>query len=531
MKSFLFKKHNRTLFCAFVLILATYVFYILQIVGSITDVVNYTTFIGFGITILSDIFIITGKPKVKNVIEYQQNDDNVFTGLISSQKSGKNLLSRKTHRERLKSLIVSRLDQVEIINVILLTGESGSGKSTLLNLLYEDIKEDNYNVVKFDEYNTFKYDMAKSSSKSKDGKTIFLLDGFEQSLEGENASDFKAWCKSNEDYLINYIFVLSFPQAYISQVNNELRSISDNIHLDIYILNLELDDEDEYIDKIARRFRISATSVKGIWQDIQSNSNISSHSNRINNKNEYGVKLLCEELLKIKMGIAPLIEIEFLADIINRIDVSELESDNFLNKYFDDWVNQFENKAIAYSVLSLFTRIRLYSKSDIKYITFENNKSVEAIVDILSVSPFLQKYDIAEKSFILKHGYLIGVINRYLSDKDIPDGARCYIAYFTEKSNNNNFHQEIDKRYMQYNTRHFGLNFVLRLMIVCMFAISIIFPPKDVVTCAQRILITFVSYPSIFYIYNYCLCILATQNSWLFVPRSCLGGSFCSLPV
>lgn len=206
---------------------------------------------------------------------------------------------------------------------------------------------------------------------------------------------------------------------------------------------------------------------------------------------------------------------EFLAQVINLLNVSEIENSDFLNKYFDLWVNRFENKTIAYSILTLFTKYRAYDESDIKLLTFENDTAFKKDLEILLDSPFLQVYNYSEYSFEPKHGYIVEIIRRYMTNKEIPDGERCYIEHFSELSENKEYRDKIKKRYTLYHKKHSFLNFTLDTMIVCIFAISFFFPPKDIVECFQRFFTTFVSFPSIFYIYNYSLYILSVERNLL----------------
>lgn len=263
MESYIFKGHNKTLFFAFIMIFITYIFFALQIWGFISDVVNYITFISIFITILFELNIY--KENSHKIDETKRNlspkNDSIFTGLVDSKLVGEgnssNLLQRQKHRKALKAMIKSKFTLNYEIKGIILTGESGAGKSILLKLLRDELKED-YNVIlKQDGYNLIKNSPLKSSLKN-----IIIFDGFEKSLEGENIDVIRSWFSKYKTMLKKCVFIFSFPETYLTQVYNELNNISGNTHLKTYVLNLDQNDEKDYLKKISERFGVSEKKLK-----------------------------------------------------------------------------------------------------------------------------------------------------------------------------------------------------------------------------------------------------------------------------
>lgn len=473
-------------------------------------------------------YIILYKTEEKNLTEPYLND-RVFAGLVGHEEISENkefLLQRRTTRKE----IIEKVNNLFTSNKakgIVLTGESGAGKSILLNFLYEDFSNLNYDVYSSKDYNSIKLEL-----NAKTNKTIIVFDQFEKSLLPN--ANFEQWINSNREFLRNCVFIFSFPQDYITSIFNKIYSLDKDFYLETYILRLNDEEVCNYIEKISRFSGESEDEIKNLVKKIENDRNF-----KINNK----IELLCSELIKVKNGERPLIEMEFLAEIMNKnlLNNISLDTDSFINSYFDLWVNKFNKKEIGYIILNLFTEYNSHSLSEIRTITFEKEdefKGKGEIINLLFNNSFLTKYKANKKiefkenekdlqyCFEPKHSYISNVIRHYIANKEIPEGIKYYTEYFKKHNEETNYVKFLNKSYSNYHSKHSTLNIALYLLIIFLLFInvhSIIVGDLSLHFFIQRLLVTFSCFPSTFYLFNYCDKILLAKKERTVFPLYSIG--------
>ena len=130
----------------------------------------------------------------------------INNGLLESNNSA--IINRTVHITNITSLIENKFNEKGFKGIIL-TGDSGSGKSILINKLKVHLTKKNYAVeIKRDFYI---FDISPSCKQQ-----IIFLDQFEDAL---NSTDFMNKIKEYSEEN-NCVFVFSFPQGYLSRMNN-----------------------------------------------------------------------------------------------------------------------------------------------------------------------------------------------------------------------------------------------------------------------------------------------------------------------
>ncbi len=98
-------------------------------------------------------------------------------------------------------------------------------------------------------------------------------------------------------------------------------------------------------------------------------------------------------------------------------------------------------------------------------------------------------------------------IQKYLSSKGIPSGIKCYVEHYRTNLKFQNYEDRVEKHYGNYTKKHIPINILLCTMIavlICSNIYEMFAENNSVDLIVHRLFITTVSYPAIFYIYNYC---------------------------
>lgn len=521
-KHFLYEYDNRAI-VAFFLIMA--IFNILVIFYEEDYIDSIITISGFsGVSIIS-ILIWFFKKNKPIIYDESKNSSNTrsgmqFVGVVNDEFLKNNtdlpIVKREQHIRNITSLIENKFAE-EGFKGIVLTGDSGSGKSILINMLKDHLKRKGYSVkIKRDFYN---FDISLS------GKQVIFLDQFENVLNYTNfINSIKEYNEEN-----NCVFVFSFPHNYLSRMNNLFASNRINDVLkDVYILSLNEDDIQEYKIKISNFCAIDVSYIDVYMNNIFEENNDGQSDQIINNN--VNCKKLCDELIKVIKGKAPLIELELLGYLLsfdygNNKRFSKEYS--FIDVFLDDWVNRFFNKETAYSILYLMSEFRTFSINDIRLATFGEPKLY--IYDTLSNEDGLLLKALKDNPFIYtdnryakcgaKHQYISEQFRRYCQSKEIPDNIRYYSAHLIKcidnkhDKNSEYSYNKLEENYKKYYSKHIGIYIMLVIMFIGVTIANIIKLNESVEVHCQLIVNSLVSFPSIYYIFNYCKHFFVISNS------------------
>lgn len=506
--------YNRIMLASFILVFVCNLISLLLLHNYVTNiVVTVFTILSIPLSLLLSFFPYLKKTnKEKNYYAPQTNTH--FVGLINCGEIKKNkqiLLKRKQHREN----IVKKIEEIFKVRCkakgLVLTGESGAGKSILLRFLAVQLKILGYNVIFNSIYNSSK-GFPEQFNKHK--KNIFIFDQFEESLKFDTIG---RWIDEHYDDLKNCVFLFSFPQKFLTGIYNKIYQKNREFYLQTYVLYLNEDDEKDYLEKITAISGLDESVVKNMWDKKEFNKNdkcVDEHTTAM-------TCLLERELYNVKKGNAPLIEMEFLGEMVESYTGSDIiiTDGNFINYYFEKWVNKFERKETAYAILTFFSRFEECSLSDIKLITFEDGKKYNKdedgeMLQILLNSSFLESKRGSKNyakpvdyKFTPQHEYVSKAIQIYLASKGIPAGVKCHVEHYRENSQYQNYVNKVQKYYDNHTKKHTSINIFLCLMLVIVLVINVrnmFVNTNSIDSILHRIFITPVSFFSIFYIYNYC---------------------------
>ncbi len=371
--------YNRFMLASFTIIILCNLVSLLLLYDRITTRMGTVfTFIGIPIT-----FLLTFYSKLKKNHErkkYKNNLNSHFVGLINCTQINEDnksmLLKRKKHREN----IIKKIEEIFAVRSnakgLILTGESGAGKSILLRFLAHDLKMRGYEVKFNCIYNSSK-GFPENFNKRK--KNIFIFDQFEESLKFDSI---ERWIDEHNDDLKNCVFLFSFPQKFLTGIYNKIYRKNSDFYLQSYVLYLDEEDEKDYLEKITAISGLDEMLIRSMWENKEFEENRS----YMDENTTAMICLLERELYNVKRGNAPLIEMEFLGEMVERYagSATVITDGNFIDYYFDQWVKEFDREETAYAILTLFTRFERYSLTDIKLITFEesNKYDVEKMGDI-----------------------------------------------------------------------------------------------------------------------------------------------------
>lgn len=511
--------YNRIMFSSFILI------ELCNLVSLLMKYERITVTVGTVFTIMSTpiALMMALYPKLKRELSKaedktltQSKEKRFFVGLIKTGDINKEnrhiLLNRKQHREN----IIKKIEEIFSVRCkakgLIITGESGSGKSILLSFLAHDLRKRGYSVVVNNVYNSSK-NFPKQFNRRK--KNIFIFDQFEKSIEFDSI---ERWIDENNNDFRNCVFIFSFPQKFLTGIYNKIYQKNKDFYLQSYVLYLNEEDENEYLEKIVSISGLDEKVVLDMWKCQE----FSGNSKREDKGTTAMTCLLERELYSVKKGIAPLIEMEFLGEMVEQYTGSGtvITDGNFIRYYFDRWVEQFDKKETAYAILTLFTRYETYSLTDIKLITFDysedfNKERNKRLLSLLRESSFLNHKlgskgykDQSDYLFSPQHEFVSRSIQKYLASKEVSSGVQCYVEYYRTNSKKNEYYgDKVQKNYNNYTKKHSLLHIFLLFMLVFLVGYNIytIFTSttsQD--SIYHRILITVVSFPAIFYIYNYC---------------------------
>lgn len=471
------------------------------------------TIIGVPITILLTFYSKLKKSHVRE--KYKEISNQHFVGLINcgqiNDDNKSMLLKRKKHREN----IIKKIEEIFAVRSnakgLILTGESGAGKSILLRFLAHDLKIRGYEVKFNCVYNSSK-GFPENFNKRK--KNIFIFDQFEESLKFDSI---ERWIDEHNDDLKNCVFLFSFPQKFLTGIYNKIYRKNSDFYLQSYVLYLDEEDEKDYLEKITAISGLDEMLIRSMWE----NKEFGENSSYMDESTTAMTCLLERELYNVKRGNAPLIEMEFLGEMVERYagSATVITDGNFIDYYFDQWVKEFDREETAYAILTLFTRFERYSLTDIKLITFEESSKydMEKMGDISSLllnSSFLN-HNIGSKDrkkqsdywFAPQHEYVSRALQKYLSSKEIPLGVKCYVEYYRTNSKFQNYEDRVKKNYNNFDKKHTVINTLLCLMLSFLIGYNFYTMFKEQTSIdiiIHRLLITTVSFPAIFYIFNYC---------------------------
>lgn len=513
--------YNRLIILFFIFIILFNIIAILNNKNILDTVVNFVSLI----FVFPFLFFLKIK---KHTIYSKNNNQNnlrkkVFAGPLSYKNiDDKNidkymsenndvLIKRKKHRSDIKKQIECLFDiKTDKLKCMILTGDSGSGKSFLISFLRSDLEKDGYDVcVVRNEYNSLYFQLDGI------GKKVIFLDHFEKALDTTDYVDkLKSYSDTND-----CVYIFSFPQNFLSQVQNFLKTFFDNIIQEIYILTLNKDDINDYINKISTFTNNSPEKIK---QYIKEEGCI------FNKKKDFVVKTLCDELVNICKGNAPLIELELLGDILS-YNVSPINEKNvkysFIDSYIDKWVDSFKHKEIAYTLLYFLSDSKSRDIEDIKLATFEHSKYFSCyehlsdkngeIITALTDNPLIYHYNDGNVlKFEPVHDYVAEKIRKYCDNKDIADGTISYISFFKKiiEENNVKIYNKIQSNYIKFQKNSIVIKIALFLMFAFVLLINIYNFNADNSLHYQFIGNTIAGLPAIYYIYNYCNKFLKIAN-------------------
>lgn len=509
--------YNRIMFSSFVLIILCNLVSLLLLYDRVsTTVCTVFTIMSTPIALMMALYPKLRRERSDAECKASIKDkDKHFVGLIKSddinEKNRHMLLSRRQHREN----IIKKIEDIFAVRSkakgLILTGESGAGKSILLRFLEYDLKKRGYNVVVNKVYNSSR-DFPRQFNRRK--KNIFIFDQFEESIKFDTI---ERWIDENNNDFKNCVFIFSFPQKFLTGIYNKIYQKNQDFYLQSYVLYLNEEDENDYLEKIISISGLDEMLVRNMWKSRE----FSENSRYADERTTAMTCLLERELHSVKRGGAPLIEMEFLGEMVERYTGSDtvITDGNFIGYYFDHWVDEFDRKETAYAILTLFTRFEAYSLTDIKLITFDDSDEFDKerngkLINLLFNSSFLN-YKLGSKGnknksdywFSPQHEFVSRSIQKYLASKEISSGVQCYVEYYRTNSKFRDYEESVQKNYTNYTKKHSVLHIFLLSMLIFLVGYNIytIFAGTiSLDSIVHRILITIVSFPSIFYIYNYC---------------------------
>lgn len=525
--------YNRAMLVSFILIFICNIVSSLLLDETIKQVVGTVfTIVSIPLSLLTVLYPQLKKDNNKKNYEIIPTNSH-FVGLINCDEIKENkqmLLKRKQHRKN----IIKKIEEIFEVHCkakgLILTGESGAGKSILLRFLANDLKAQGYNVTFNCIYNSSK-GFPKQFKQSK--KNIFIFDQFEESLKFDTI---ERWINKHYDELKNCVFVFSFPQKFLTGIYNKLYQKNKDFYLQSYVLYLNKEDEKDYLEKITAISGLDERVIRKIWK----NKKFDKKGKYVEERTTAMTYLLERELNNVKTGIAPLIEMEFLGEMVERYAGSNIviTDGNFINYYFDRWVEKFDRKETAYAILTFFTRFEECSLTDIKLMTFEDSSKYNSdesgeILYLLLNSSFLNskcgskdRMKQADYKFAPQHEYVSRAIQKYLADKEIPLGVKCYVEHYRENSERPNYVTKVQKHYDEYTKKHtmFNIFFCSIVAVLLMFNIYNMFISTNSADLIfHRIFITPVNFTSIFYIYNYCAKIMWVKGRVSAIISSLIG--------
>lgn len=436
---------------------------------------------------------------------------------ISDSSNNAGIIERQQHIDSLKSLInIKRSEGNDKFKGIVLTGDSGSGKSILINLLVKSLTNDGDSVDIYRDY----------SSELRENIQIVIFDQFEKILNNPDyLSKIIAHSESHHS-----IYIFSFPQNYITRMKNlfssqQIEYVLENIH----ILSLNDDDINDYIDKILVFSKMNPDIIRDYIEYLKNKNNYNKDPKEKfeallmeMNKNADSKKL-CEELVKVMRGEAPLIELELMGYIFsfdNTENKTFSKEYSFINIYLDDWVEKFYHHETAFAILYLLSEFKTFSIDDVKLATFENIKDPRYcyshqqenhLVNALKNNPFIYIYNGAQTVLLCEpaHQYIAEQFRRYCQSKEIPENLKYYIDHLkkcieSKELESEYSYKKIEENYDNYYRKHIGIKTTLTLMMFCVGLINLLNFNESSEIHYQLIANSVASLPAIYYIYNYC---------------------------
>lgn len=524
---YLNKKDNRSIIAFFTCIIIINGIAIMKKNDILGDMSSFITII---VAALSALFSVKIEKEEYTASGYKDERKRIFAGPISYKDINeqnqnlfeKILLERKKHRENIKTKIEKMFtEQAKGFRGMIITGDSGSGKSILINKLEKDLLEAGYHVaIKRDSYNRLALQLRI------DKKNVVFLDHFEKAM------GYKGYIESMKSYAEDYdtVFIFSFPQNVLSSIQGVLDKYFNNVIQDIYILSINQEDKKNCINRISDFIGCDVKDVISCVEQIE----LGEHTERNSFK-----EILCEELVAISEGKAPLIEFELLGYILSN-DVDEDKKINnkfsFIDLYLDSWVKEFPHEETAYALLYLLSESRAYSIEDVKLAAFENKEYFSADYDknikgkmliALENNPFIHIYTGKENVLFFEpmHDYVVQQLRRYCANKNISEGTRYYIDYLKKciegkdqaMQKYKNIYKSIKDNYRSYYDikKDRPIFAMLILMYICIAAINIfsIWNVESDNIHYQYIWNSVSSMPAIYYIYNYCIRFFKMKNS------------------
>ncbi len=358
--------YNRIMTVGFVLIL------LCNLVSLFLLNERLTTIAGVVFTILSIpislLIVFYSKLKKNNKkINYETVPNSHFVGLINCNEIKENrsmLLKRQQHRENIIKMIEEIFKVRRNAKGLILTGESGAGKSILLRFLANDLMKLGYNVKFNCIYNSSKGFPEKFNKRQ---KNIFIFDQFEEALKFDTI---ERWIDEHNNDFKNCVFLFAFPQKFLTGIYNKIYRKNSDFFLQSYVLYLNEEDERDYLEKITAISGLDEILIHNMWENKDFNEN----NQNVDKRTTAMTCLLERELYNVKRGNAPLIEMEFLGEMVERYTGSAtvITDGNFIDYYFDRWVEEFDRQETAYAILTLFSRFEAYRLNDIKLILIEH---------------------------------------------------------------------------------------------------------------------------------------------------------------
>ncbi len=509
---------------------------------------TFSAAISLGLLSIPTIFLHTLKKykSFKETARHDSNDydkKNVFAGIINYKDvdskdfaKDKLLIDRNDHVSSIIKMIDTLFeDNKNQIKGMVLTGESGAGKSILIHQIKEELSHcnDRYDIIiQREEYNNIHLHSCK------DKKQIIFLDHFEKALNYKDYIELiKGHVKEN-----NCVLVFSFPQNFLSRIRHFLiKAFGETAVQYTYVLYPTETDKRQYMERISRLVACELSEIKECVEHIEKAELVASEGNI--------KEIMCEELVKVFDGNAPLIELELLGYIYNNDfgnTKSLTSSDSFINIYLDSWVEKFEHKETAYAILFLLADSNTYTIDDIKLLTFESEsqfltKASENelntlngnITKLLMENPFLHS-SIGENrvlSFELIHDYIIEKMRNYCEGKNISECISAYIDYLRKclhgyKHKNEKYtelYNNIKNNYIMYNKKN-----ICFFVIICIMSLGVTIVNLMNINCSverhiQYAVNSIICMPSIYYIYNYCVRFIKMKNS-MYMWVTCVVG-------
>lgn len=454
--------YNRIMLASFLIIFLCNLFSLLSLYDWVSSTTNSLLgFISVPIAVVIAVYPKFSTVNNKNNFEIHHEDKNkCFVGMIDYNdiQGNKNILLK---RQQHKDDIIKKIEELFTLDYkakgLVLTGESGAGKSIILRFIKDELVDKGYDAYIVDTYNNSK----KFPTPDKNKMKVFIFDQFERALD---FSTIETWIDECKGEFKNCVFVFSFPQKFLTGIYNKIRQKNKDFYLQDYVLYLTEEDENAYLEKIIKITGLEDSKISDMWKE----GTFVENKNFTDKRTTALACLLERELYNVKRGNAPLIEMEFLGEMIEQSIGSEtiITDSNFVDCYFDEWVEKFEKKETAYAILTLFTQFDFYSLEDIKYTTFEsgnefNSKANGKILYLLKENSFLtqkpggKEVDTTANSclFAPRHEYVSRAIQKYLSTKEIPLGVKCYTEHYRKNSKFDDYKEKVMERYNNYTKK------------------------------------------------------------------------------